>query len=259
METPEEAARRIFGQRAANYTTSNCHTDPQILARVVELSSPQPHWSVLDVATGTGHTAFALAPHVTSIIGIDLTTQMLAEADKLRAEKSVTNVEFVLADVHSLPWKDRAFDLVTCRRAAHHFSDIRRAVREMARLLDRGGRLVIDDRSVPEDDFADPCMNTLDRYHDESHVRQYRPSEWRQLLEGLGFEVEAVEPYVKHRPISALTGGVAPENTQKVHRILEQLDDSQRAIFDLREVDEQLHLNHWYVMLAARKKERSDS
>lgn len=127
----------------------------------------------------------------------------------------------------------------------------------MARLLDRGGRLVIDDRSVPEDDFADPCMNALDRYHDESHVRQYRPSQWRQMLEDLGFEVEEVAPYVKHRPISALTGGVARENVREIQRILAQLNGPQRATFDLREVDGQLHFNHWYVMLAARKKEGS--
>jgi len=253
METPEEAARRIFGQRAANYTTSSCHTDPQVLARVVELACPRPHWSVLDVGTGTGHTAFALAPHVAAAIGIDLTAEMLDEAGELRSEKSIANVEFVLADAHSLPWKDGTFGLVTCRRAAHHFSDIHRALREMARVLDSDGRIVIDDRSVPEDDFADECMNALDRYHDESHVRQYRPGEWRQMLEDLSFEVEVVEPYVKHRPISALTGGVDPENVREIHRILDRLDDSQRATFDLREVDGELHLNHWYVMLAARK------
>jgi len=251
MTTPEEAAKRIFGRRASRYTTSATHTDPQILARVVELSAPRPDWSVLDVGTGTGHTAFALAPYVSSVIGIDLTPEMLAEAEKLQSQRLITNVVFRLADVHDLPFDDGAFHLVTCRRAAHHFSDIARALREMMRVLRDGGRLVIDDRSVPEDDFVDVCMNELDRYHDESHVCQYRPSEWRQMLEGLGFAVEAVEPYIKHRPLTSLTEGVSPENVQKIHEVLDRLDDDQRRALNLVEVDGQLYSNHWYVMIAA--------
>ena len=213
MKPPEEAARKIFGQRASRYTTSACHTDPQVLAKVVELSSPKPDWSVLDVGTGTGHTAFALAPYVSSMIGMDLTPEMLTEAEKLRTERSITNVDFLIADVHCLPFGDENFHLVTCRRAAHHFSSILQALREMKRALCGNGRLVIDDRSVPENDFVDACMNRLDRYHDPSHVRQYRSSEWRQMLEALGFVVEEVEPYIKHRPLTSLTDGVSQQKS----------------------------------------------
>ena len=86
MKRPEESAREVFGARAASYATSAAHTDPQILARVVGLVDPRPSWSMLDIATGTGHTALALAPHAGRIIGTDLTGAMLAEA---RDRKSV--------------------------------------------------------------------------------------------------------------------------------------------------------------------------
>lgn len=254
MKTPEETARRIFGQRAAKYTTSAAHTDPQVLARVVELSTPGPGWPVLDLGTGTGHTAFALAPHVAHVTGVDLTPEMLAEAEKLQAQHGLANVYWTIADVHRLPFDDAAFQLITCRRAAHHFSSIHQSLREMRRVLSAGGRLVIDDRSVPEDDFVDACMNQLDRYHDESHVRQYRPSEWRQMLEALGFAVEAVEPYIKHRPLTSLTDRVSQENVRRIHETLDQLDDFQREALNLVEIDGWLYLNHWYVMVAARKK-----
>ena len=255
MQTSEEAARRIFGQRASKYTTSAAHTDPWVLGRVVELAAPEPGWAILDLGTGTGHTAFALAPHVARVTGIDLTPEMLAEAKKLQAAKSVANVDWAIADVHQLPFGDKAFRLITCRRAAHHFSHVRQSLREMRRVLRAGGRLVIDDRSVPEDDFVDACMNQLDRYHDESHVRQYRPGEWQQTLESLGFAVEAVEPYIKHRPLTSLTDRVSPENVRQIHQTLDQLNDAQRAALNLVEVDGQLHLDHWYVMIAARKGE----
>ena len=253
METTEQAARRIFGERAAMYTTSAAHKDPQVLARVVELAELQPHWSALDIATGTGHTVFALAPHVRSVVGTDLTPEMLAEAERLRAEHGIDNVRFRPADVHHLPFEAETFDLVTCRRAAHHFSDITRALREMWRVLRNGGRLVIDDRSVPEDDFVDECMNTLDRYHDESHVRQYRASEWREMLTAAGFAVAVSEAYRKHRPLSALTDGVSAENVARVRTLVAGLSDEQRRAMNLDEVKGEPYLDHYYVLLAATK------
>ena len=92
--THKKVVRTTFGQRASKYTASTCHTDPNVLARIVELSSPKPNWSVLDVATGTGHTAFAVAPYVSSVTGIDLTPEMLVEAEKLRIKRLINNVKF---------------------------------------------------------------------------------------------------------------------------------------------------------------------
>jgi ubiquinone/menaquinone biosynthesis C-methylase UbiE len=253
MKTPEEEAKRIFGERAAHYVTSAPHADPQALARVIALAAPQPDWAALDIATGTGHTALALAPHVASVIGIDLTPEMLAEAEKLCAAQAVHNVSFQLADVHRLPFPEEAFDLITSRLAPHHFSDIGQALREMKRVLRPGGRLVINDRSVPEDDFVDACMNELDRYHDESHVRQYRPSQWRRLLIEAGFAVEMIEPYTKHRPLTSLTEGVAEENVRKIQAVLDHLTPAQREAMNVKEVNGQPHLNHWYLLISARK------
>lgn len=251
--TTEDLAKRVFGERAAQYTTGASHTDPQVLQRVVELCRPQPHWSVLDIATGTGHTALALAPHVASVIGIDLTPEMLGEAERLRVQRSVANVHFRTGNVHELAFEGGSFDLVTCRRAAHHFSDIARALREMHRVLRPDGRLMIDDRSVPEDDFVDACMNALDRLHDESHVRQYRPSEWHQMIAMAGFTLEAIEPYTKHRPLTSLTEGVAPERVAQITAVLAQLSPDERHALNVTDVGGEPYLNHWYVLLAARR------
>jgi ubiquinone/menaquinone biosynthesis C-methylase UbiE len=251
MKSPEEKAREIFGGRAAFYTTSASHTDPQVLARVVELARPTSDGVALDIATGSGHTAFALAPHVRSVIGIDLTPEMLREAESLRMKRSIWNVVFQTGDVHHLPFGDESFNLVTCRRAAHHFSDIRRALGEIRRVLTPDGRVVIDDRSVPEDDFADECMNRLDTWHDESHVREYRPSEWSRMLEDAGFRVEAGETYIRHRPLSSLTENVSEENVSRIHETVARFTPEQREIFSLVEKNGELHLNHWFVLLSA--------
>jgi ubiquinone/menaquinone biosynthesis C-methylase UbiE len=251
MDSAEDKARAVFGKRSAFYSTSPTHTDPRVLQRVAFLAQPQSHWNALDLATGTGHTAFAISPHVNSVVGIDITGPMLTEAERLRSEKALDNVRFQIGDVHRLPFENESFDLVTCRRAAHHFADIRQALSEMQRVLRRGGMLVIDDRSVPEDEFLDQCMNLLDTYHDESHIREYRPGEWRRMLEEVGFRVETVESYTQHRPLTSLTRDVSAENVKKIHDTLNRLTPPQMEQFHLVERDGELYLNHWYVLISA--------
>lgn len=247
----------VFAQRAAFYTTSAVHKDKVVLDRLVELAHVQPTDRVLDVATGTGHTAFAFAPHVREVMATDITPEMLAEGEKLKAELGMNaqRVEFRIADAHDLPFEDESFNVVTCRRAAHHFADIRRALREMHRVLRPGGRLVIDDRSVPEDDFVDTTLNRLDWLHDHSHVRQYRPSEWERMLHEVGCKTEVIKPYTKHRPLSAFTKDVEPESAAEIERIVAHLDEAQRTALNMAEKDSEIYLDHWYVMVVGVKNE----
>ena len=257
-ESVEDRARAIFAERADLYVTSTTHADPTVLNHLVEIAQPEADWVVLDIATGTGHTAFVFAPHVRSVVAMDLTPEMLAQATRLAEERQISNVRFKVADIHELPFDDETFDddvydLITCRRAAHHFSDIQEAISEMARMLKPGGLLLIDDRSIPEDDFVDSVMNRLDWLHDTSHVRQYRPSEWRDMLETAGCQILLVEPYTQHRPITALTDRVSPNNVNQIYSILRSLSSEQSEKLALTEKNGTLHSNHWYITVAARK------
>ncbi len=243
----------VFGQRAAFYTTSAVHKDKVVLDHLVELAHVQPTDRVLDIATGTGHTAFAFAPHVNEVVATDITPEMLLEGEMLKAEGGMSNVKFQLADAHELPFEDEAFDVVTCRRSAHHFTDIRKALREMHRVLRPGGRLVIDDRSVPEDDFVDATLNRLDVLHDHSHVREYRPSEWERMMHEAGCKVEALEPYTKHRPLSAFTHGAEPEDVAEIEHIIAGLNEAEHAALNVAEKDGEIYLNHWFVMVVGVK------
>lgn len=253
MPTPEEQAQTIFGERAAYYASSTCHADPEVLAQIVERLKPQPDWTVADIATGTGHTAFAVAAHVSRVVALDLTREMLYEGMVLAERRGLHNVRFVVADALALPLPDAAVHGLTARRAPHHFSNIGAALREMCRVLVPGGRLVVDDRSVPEDDFVDSTMNELDRLHDPSHVRQYRPAEWEAMLSSAGFRVERVEPYTIHRPITSLTETAPPGNAERIREICCNLTATERDALQLVEIDGQRHINHWYVTVTAVK------
>jgi SAM-dependent methyltransferase len=98
---------------------------------------------VLDAGCGAGHTALAFAPRVAEVVALDLTEAMLAQGRKLAKQRDLTNIMFQRGDVEKLAFDDASFDLVTSRYSAHHYPHPLAAVRECARVLRPGGRLLL--------------------------------------------------------------------------------------------------------------------
>lgn len=188
-EDIHRAVRAQFGPAAEAYGTSAGHGDPEQLAELVQLAQPRSTDRVLDIATGAGHVALAFAPHVAHVVAYDLTPQMLEETMRRAAARGLDNVSVREGAAEALPFEDATFDIVAVRLAPHHFADIRRSVREMARVAKPGARIVIADTTVPEDDELDRAINHIETLRDPSHVRDYRPSEWRSMLEAAGLHV----------------------------------------------------------------------
>jgi ubiquinone/menaquinone biosynthesis C-methylase UbiE len=116
--------RDSFRNVAPNYAKSTFHASTTRLQEVLDLARPKPGDLALDVATGTGNTAFALAPHVRRVIALDLTREMLLEGRRLAAERGIDNVDWVIGDAIRLPFQDETFDVYTVRAAPHHFADV---------------------------------------------------------------------------------------------------------------------------------------
>lgn len=195
--------RDQFARTAQAYVESPGHVAGHDLRRLVELAAPTSDDLALDVSTGGGHTALALAPHVRRVIASDLTAPMLAAARAFLTEKGATNADFVIADAERLPFLDASFDLVTVRIAPHHYADIHAACREMARVLVPGGRLLLIDNVAPDDPELDAFMNDIEVRRDPSHVRNYTAPEWRAMLAEAGLSVTDVELERKSHPFAA--------------------------------------------------------
>ncbi len=157
-----------FGKTAAHYLTSKPHALGKSLERLVELTSPQKDWRMLDVATGGGHVAYTFAPHVGRVWATDITQEMLDQVKGEAQKRGLANVRTTYAKAEALPFEDASFDLVTCRIAPHHFDSIPQFLAEVHRVLKPGGLLALVDNVVPAGTVGD-YVNAFERLRDPSH------------------------------------------------------------------------------------------
>ncbi|HEY4913193.1 MAG TPA: methyltransferase domain-containing protein [Candidatus Dormibacteraeota bacterium] len=184
---PDDVRSR-FAPVAVNYTRSTFHASSERLQEVLDLARPKLGDLALDVATGTGNTAFALAPYVRRVIGLDVTSEMLDQARRLTAERGVKNADWVLGDVAALPFEDETFDLYTVRAAPHHFNDIDAFLSEAFRVLKPDRDAAFIDCSPPA--AARELLHEVEVRRDPSHVRALTLEEWGAHFERAGFELE---------------------------------------------------------------------
>ena len=156
---------------------------------MINLINPAADASAVDIATGGGHTAIALARNVKKVVAIDITPEMLAEAKMAAGQAGVSNITFIAEDVHNLNIADSQFDIVASRFAVHHFSDVQRALREMCRVLKPGGKFYILDCSVIDGEEPEKEINRIELLRDSSHQFSYSPRLWHQLLKELPLTV----------------------------------------------------------------------
>jgi demethylmenaquinone methyltransferase/2-methoxy-6-polyprenyl-1,4-benzoquinol methylase len=121
-------------------------------ARAADRAALDPGDSALDVCCGTGDLALELAGRVGpsgSVIGCDFSEPMLDLAREKAQERGEAGVRFEWADALELPYDDGRFDAVTVGFGVRNLADLDRGLREMARVLAPGGRLVILEITQP--------------------------------------------------------------------------------------------------------------
>jgi len=189
-----------FGASAEAYVRSAGHAAGLDLEQLLEWGRRRGAARVLDLASGGGHTALAFARFTPMVVATDLTLPMLDAARSFIAGQDVSGVRFVAADVDALPFRDESFGVLTCRIAAHHFSELLPAVRQAARVLRRGGSFLVADILGHDDRELAAFILEVERRRDPSHVRAFRRLEWVAFLRATGLTVIDEAIVEKARP-----------------------------------------------------------
>ena len=205
-------AQQMFGPQAGVYAQSKVHISDDSLESVQKLTDPAfrqaqddearvhgdeaggaPYRWAVDIGTGAGFTAFAIAEVSERVLASDITQPMLRQAGRISGERGLPNVGLVQNAAESLPFADGSLDLITSRKAAHHFRDFEAALDEAQRTLRPGGSLVMADTVAPEADDIARWQNEIELRRDFSHVEDRKISVIRQMLADRGFEVVGSE------------------------------------------------------------------
>lgn len=113
------------------------------LARALALLAARGKY--VDLGIGDGLLTLMLSEVATSVTAVDISPRMLAQLETRAAQKGVTNVETVEADIEDLPLPDSTYDVAVLSQALHHARDPLRALREARRILVPGGRVLVID------------------------------------------------------------------------------------------------------------------
>src|ERR1700690_2578447 len=149
LNAVQRLAQQQFNRQSDRYGQGHILSDIADVKAALERVPWLKPGRALDVATGAGHTGLFLAGAGWQVTLADISTAMLERASASARERGL-QVETQQHTAESFPYADSSFDLVTCRVAAHHFSDPGAFVCEAARVLKTGGAILLIDGSVED-------------------------------------------------------------------------------------------------------------
>jgi ubiquinone/menaquinone biosynthesis C-methylase UbiE len=177
----QDATRERFARTAERVAELQDARAAGLERDIVRFVVPSGDERALDSGTGSGALAFALAPHVREVVGVDIVPELLEQARK-RAE-GFPNVSFVEGDATKLPFDYGSFDLTGTLRTLHHIARPELAVAELVRVTRPRGRILVVDQIAPVDPVAAAELNRFERARDPSHTRALADVDLRGLFE----------------------------------------------------------------------------
>ena len=197
--TPEQEiqgaafARKYYSEIAKTYD-ENVHitfelyneNELNIRNRMIDLLELKPNYKVLEVSAGTGKDSEIIASRLDKngeLWLLDISPHMLAYNIE-RLKNIEIPIEFIVASACALPFIDNYFDALYCFAGVGHFPDLPKALKEMARVVKPGGKVVFCEKNVPEwlreTEYGKICINNNPMFADPLPLK-YIPVEARDL------------------------------------------------------------------------------
>jgi ubiquinone/menaquinone biosynthesis C-methylase UbiE len=187
-----------FARTAERVAAHQDGREKRLAASVADFVPTTGEERALDVGTGAGALALALAPLVREVVGLDPVPELL----DLARERALPNTQFVEGDGTALSFPDGAFDLAGTHRTLHHIARPDRVVAEMVRVTRRGGQALVVDQLGPDDPAEAAALHTFETTRDPSHVRLLTDAELRDLFAANGLDLVRVRRDEERRELS---------------------------------------------------------
>lgn len=240
LDPVQQAAQEQFARQSHKYGPGHILENIADVEAATLSMQRSPSGRVLDVATGAGHTGLYFASLGCDGTLADIAEPMLERAREAAARRGLS-IKTERHSAEEFPYPDEAFDLVTCRVAAHHFSSPRDFIRETARVLKRKGYLLLIDGSVADDQLeAEEWLHQVEKFRDPSHHRFLSPGTWTALCGASGLRVERAELTPFKQPDLNWyfeTAATPLENRARVLSLIQSAPDSARQLFQLGSED----------------------
>ncbi len=252
----QRKAQQQFDRQSDRYGKGHILSDVADVKGALERLPWLKPGRALDVATGAGHTGLFLAGAGWDVTLADISPAMLKRTAATARERGL-RVETREHTAELFPYADSVFELVTCRVAAHHFSDPAAFVHETARVLKPGGAFLLIDGSIEDGQpVAEEWLHNVEKYRDKSQHTMLSQQTLARLSENAGLWVvfSELQPF-KQPDLNWYfeTAATTPENQAKVLELVRHAPTEARNLFRLTEEDGKTVWWWQRLVLVARK------
>ncbi|HLW58411.1 MAG TPA: class I SAM-dependent methyltransferase [bacterium] len=222
---------------------------------LLRLTAPTSADLLLDVACGPGRLLRAFVPHVRMAVGLDLTMKMLGIVRREPGARPPAALQVVRGEGERLPFRDRAFTIVSTTMAIHHFADPRRVLDEMVRVCRGAGRIAVGDLVGSADDAARARQNEIERLRDPSHVEVRSPAGLEALVTACGLTITGRASGVQVRELGewCRLAATPDEVVPRLKEMLRRSAEGDRAGMQPALVGGEWRFRHHWLTLVASK------
>lgn len=184
-----EQAKKRFDAYVHTPEYKKIHSDTEHLDNLLILSPVKGGKRYLDLGTGNGYIAKALAERHPDIIvhGVDITHMVIDENNRLNR---LQNLFFDEYDGFDFPYPDSFFYGVICRYAFHHFPDVKKSMTEISRIIEKDGYFVFSDPRTDDIDVSG-FIDEFQKLLPDGHIHFYRENEIKELFYRYNFQQES--------------------------------------------------------------------
>jgi ubiquinone/menaquinone biosynthesis C-methylase UbiE len=242
-----------FTRQAAPFAAAGTIRNQEALDRIVQWAGTGLEDTVLDVACGPGLLACAFARVAKHATGMDMTPAMLEQARKTQQQQGLKNVSWEQGDVYSLPFPDAHFSIVSSRFVFHHLQGPLSALKEMKRVCNPGGKIVVADMAPQPAKAA--ALNAAELLRDPSHVRSMPEDELRGLFEQANLATPQINRYRMEGELEDLLSRSFPNegDADRVRRIYAESIPNDALDLNTRLADGKIFYSLPVTVLVAQK------